>query len=88
MDSRRWRLNLFGQQELVAQLLNPRRGHIAGFEAPELADILRGLVPDFSVFAIFYRWDGQTLKVITLKHTAQDLPSRLAGMIASPKPES
>jgi hypothetical protein len=32
----------------------------------------------FPVFAVFYRWDGQTLTVITLEHTAQDLPSRLA----------
>jgi plasmid stabilization system protein ParE len=74
-------------QELVAQLLNnPRGGHLAGFEAPELADILRASVPGFPVFALFYRWDGGTLTVITLEHTAQDLPSRLASMISKPKP--
>jgi plasmid stabilization system protein ParE len=73
-------------QELVGQLLeNPRRGHFAGFEAPELADILRAPVPGFSVFALFYRWDGETLTVITLEHTAQDLPSRLASMVSNPR---
>lgn len=73
-------------QELVAQLLeNPQRGHLARFEAPDLADILRASVPGFSVFALFYRWDGQTLTVITLEHTAQDLPSRLASIVSNPK---
>ncbi len=70
-------------QTLVLQLLqNPQRGHSAGFEASDLADILRVAAPGFPVFAIFYRWDGQTLTVITLEHTAQDLPSRLAGIIS------
>src|SRR5258707_13562132 len=68
-------------QELVPQLLqNPQRGHYARFESSDLADILRIAVSGFSVFALFYRWDGQTLTVITLEHTAQDLPSRLAGI--------
>lgn len=72
-------------EELVVQLLkNPHRGHPARFEAPELADILRASVPGFSVFALFYRWDGQTLTVITLEHTAQDLPSRLASLVSKP----
>ena len=72
-------------QELVKQLLeNPRRGHFAGFEARELADILRASVPGFLIFALFYRWDGETLTVITLEHTAQDLPSRLASMVSNP----
>jgi plasmid stabilization system protein ParE len=76
-------------QELVGQLLeNPRRGHFAGFEVPELADILRASVPGFSVFALFYRWDGETLTVLTLEHTAQDLPSRLASMVSNPRPPS
>jgi len=75
--------------ELVRQLLkNPRSGHFAGFEAPDLADILRASVPGFSVFALFYRWDGETLTVITLEHTAQDLPSRLASMVATPRTPS
>ncbi len=69
-------------QELVPRLLqNPQRGHSARFEASDLADILRVAVPGFPVFALFYRWDGQTLTVITLEHTAQDLPSRLASII-------
>lgn len=73
-------------QELVVQLLeNPQRGHLARFEAPELADILRASTPGFSVFALFYRWDGQTLTVITAEHTAQDLPSRLASIVANPR---
>jgi plasmid stabilization system protein ParE len=76
-------------QELVAKLLkNPQRGHLAGFEAPELTDILRASVPGFSVFALFYRWDGQTLTVITLEHTAQNLPSRLASMVSNPRQPS
>ena len=76
-------------QELVKQLLaNPQRGHFAGFEARDLADILRAPVPGFSVFAIFYRWDGETLTVITLEHTAQDLPSRLASMVSNPRQSS
>jgi plasmid stabilization system protein ParE len=73
-------------QAPVAQLLkNPQRGHLARFEYPELADILRASVPGFSVFALFYRWDGETLTVITLEHTAQDLPSRIASMVSSPR---
>jgi plasmid stabilization system protein ParE len=72
-------------QESVLRLLqNPRRGHSARFESSDLADILRVAVPGFPVFAVFYRWDGQTLSVITLEHTAQDLPSRLAGMLSAP----
>jgi plasmid stabilization system protein ParE len=71
-------------QALVLQLLqNPQRGHSARFETPELADILRVAVPGFPIFALFYRWDGQTLTVITLEHAAQDLPSRLAGILSS-----
>lgn len=72
-------------EKLVSELLqNPRRGHSAGFESPDLADILRVPVPGFSVFALFYRWDGQTLTIITLEHTAQDLPPRLADIISTP----
>jgi plasmid stabilization system protein ParE len=76
-------------ESLVVQLLeNPLRGHQAGFESPELADVLRASVPGYSVFALFYRWDGETLTVITLEHTAQDLPSRLASMVSNPRPPS
>jgi plasmid stabilization system protein ParE len=76
-------------QKLVEQLVeNPQRGHFAGFAAGELADILRASVPGFSVFALFYRWDGETLTVITLEHTAQDLPSRLASMVSNPRRQS
>ncbi len=72
-------------EELVVRLLKaPRRGHAARFEPPDLADIFRVSVPGFSVFAIFYRWDGQVLTVITLEHTAQDLPSRLAALVSGP----
>src|SRR5271167_4986213 len=72
-------------RELVLRLLKaPQRGHSAGFEAPDLADILRASLPGFPVFALFYRWDGQTLTVITLEHTAQDLPARLAGILSVP----
>lgn len=71
--------------DLALHLLNnPQRGHLARFEAPDLADILRITVPGFPVFAIFYRWDGQTLTIITLEHTAQDLPSRLASIVSTP----
>jgi plasmid stabilization system protein ParE len=71
-------------RELVPQLLqNPQRGHSARFESSDLADILGAAVPGFSVFALFYRWNGQTLTVITLEHTAQDLPSRLAGILSA-----
>ena len=70
--------------DLVLQLLdNPQRGHLAGFEAVDLSDILRVTVPGFPVFALFYRWDGQTLTVITLEHAAQDLPSRLAAILST-----
>jgi plasmid stabilization system protein ParE len=69
-------------QELVVHLLeNPQRGHLARFESSDLADILRVAVPGFPVFAVFYRWDGQTLTVITLEHGAQDLPSRLSAIL-------
>ncbi|MBA4147039.1 MAG: type II toxin-antitoxin system RelE/ParE family toxin [Verrucomicrobia bacterium] len=69
-------------RDLVPRLLeNPGRGHPARFEALDLADILRVSVPGFAVFALFYRWDGETLTVITLEHTAQDLPSRLAAVL-------
>jgi plasmid stabilization system protein ParE len=72
-------------QELVLRLMeNPQRGHAARFEASDLADILRAAVPGFPVFALFYRWDGHTLTVITLEHTAQDLPARLAGLLSAP----
>ena len=70
-------------QELVLQLLqNPQRGHSARFDSPDLADILRVAVPGFPVFAVFYRWDRQTLTMITLEHAAQDLPSRLAAILS------
>jgi plasmid stabilization system protein ParE len=71
-------------EDLILQLLqNPGRGHLARFEAPDLADILRVALPGFPVFAVFYRWDGQTMTVITLEHTAQDLPARLAAVVAA-----
>ena len=70
-------------QQLVLQLLqNPRRGHSARFESADLADILRAPLPGFPVFALFYRWDGRALTVITLEHTAQDLPPRLARVLS------
>lgn len=76
-------------QELVAELLeNPQRGHLARFEAPELADILRAPVPGFPVFAVFYRWTNQTLTIITLEHTAQDLPARLASIVSNPSQQT
>jgi len=72
-------------QEVVLRLVeNPGRGHSARFESPDLADILRIAVPGFSVFALFYRWDGETITVITLEHTAQDLPARLANIVSGP----
>jgi plasmid stabilization system protein ParE len=71
-------------QEIVLRLLQyPHLGHSARFESSDLADVLRVAVPGFPVFALFYRWDGQTLTVITLEHTAQDLPSRLAGILSA-----
>src|SRR5262249_4902762 len=70
-------------EELVLLLLeSPRRGHSARFEAPDLADVLRVSIPSFPIFALFYRSDGQTLTVITLEHTAQDLPARLAAVLS------
>lgn len=73
-------------QGLVGKVLqNPQRGHLAGFESPDLADILCAAVPGFGVFAAFYRWDGRTLTIITLEHTAQDLPSRLAKIVSRPR---
>jgi plasmid stabilization system protein ParE len=69
-------------QDLVLQLLkNPQRGHSANFDSPDLADILRISVRGFPVFALFYRWNGQALTVITLEHSAQDLPARLAAVL-------
>ena len=74
-------------RELVVQLMtNPQRGHTAEFESPDLVNILRVAVPGFPVFAVFYRWDGHTLTVITLEHTAQDLPSRVAGILSAGAP--
>ena len=71
-------------RNLVPQLFeNPGRGHSARFEARDLADILRLSVPGFAVFALFYRWDGQTLTVITLEHPAHDLPARLAAVLSA-----
>lgn len=73
-------------QELVGHLLaNPRRRHSAGLEARGLAGILRASLPDFAVFAIFYRWEGDIQTVIALEHTAQDLQSRLASMVSNPR---
>ena len=70
-------------EEVVLRVLqNPQRGHSARFESADLADILRIVVPGFPVFALFYRWDGQTLTVITLEHAAQDLPARLANLLS------
>jgi plasmid stabilization system protein ParE len=72
-------------QDLVLKLLqNPQRGRPANFESSDLADILRVPVPGFPIFALFYRWNGRTLTVITLEHTAQDLPSRLAAVVSTP----
>jgi plasmid stabilization system protein ParE len=72
-------------QELVPRLLqNPGRGHSARFESGDLAAILRVAVPGFPVFALFYKWDGLAVTVITVEHTAQDLPSRLAGLLPRP----
>ena len=73
-------------QMLVAQLLeNPQRRHPARFHPSEMADILRASVPGFLVFAVFYRWNGETITIITLEHTAQDLPSRLASIVSTPR---
>ena len=63
---------------------NPLRGHPARFESADLADVLRASVPGFPVFAVFYRWDGHTLTILTFEHTAQDLPNRLASIVSKP----
>jgi hypothetical protein len=52
-------------------------------QSADLADVLRIAVPGVPVFALFYRWDGQTLTVITLEHAAQDLPARLANLLST-----
>jgi ParE toxin of type II toxin-antitoxin system, parDE len=68
--------------DLVLQLVrNPQRGHVAGFESADLGDILRANLPGFPLFGLFYRWNGQTLAAITLEHTAQNLPAKLAGIL-------
>jgi plasmid stabilization system protein ParE len=70
-------------QALIHQLArNPGAGHSARFEAEDLRDILRATIPGFSIFAVFYRWDASTLTVITVEHTAQDLPARLAAVVS------
>ncbi len=43
----------------------------------------RPQLPGFPVFAVFYRWDGQTLTVINVAHTVPDLPARLAGLFSA-----
>lgn len=63
-------------------MASPGSGHSAGFQAPDLADILRTSVPGFPIFSIFYRSERQTLTLITVEHTAQDLPARLASILA------
>ena len=80
---RKWPPGSRGQHRRwsYAYLQNPQRGHSARFESADLADVLRIAVPGFPVFALFYRWDGQTLTVITLEHAAQDLPARLANLL-------
>ena len=71
-------------QKLVLRLRDkPQCGHSARFESPDLVDVFRAALPGFPVFALFYRWDGQTLTAITLEHTAQDLPARLAGLLSA-----
>lgn len=73
-------------EELISRLLeNPGGGHSARFEAAELADILQASVPGFGVFALFYRWSEDSLTIITIEHSKQDLPSRLAGIVGRPK---
>jgi hypothetical protein len=74
-----------GVAHIVLQLLrNPQRGHSARFESADLTDVLRVALPDFQVFAVFYRWDRKTLTVITSEYTAQDLPARLAAVLSTP----
>ena len=63
-------------------LENPGRGHPARFEAAELADILRASVPGFGIFAVFYRWTEDSVTLITIEHCKQDLPSKLAKVVA------
>jgi hypothetical protein len=60
---------------------NRQRGHVAGFDSSDLANILR-VAARFPVFALFIA--GTALTIITLKHTAQDLPSRLANIVSTP----
>ena len=73
------------KQLIHALVQNPSRGHLARFESPDLADILRASIPGFPVFAVFYRWNGHTLTILTLEHTAQHLPGRLASIVSNPK---
>jgi hypothetical protein len=47
---------------------------------------LRAALPGIQVFDHSYSWDGQTLTIITLEHTAQDLPSPLASIVSIPGP--
>ncbi|MGZ8898640.1 MAG: type II toxin-antitoxin system RelE/ParE family toxin [Limisphaerales bacterium] len=69
-------------RELINLLLeNPQRGHSARFEAPELTDIQRMSVPGFPVFSVFYRWSEDAVTLITIEHSKQDLPSRLASIV-------
>jgi plasmid stabilization system protein ParE len=76
---------VLASQDIILQLLkNPRRGHSARFESSNLTDVLRVALPHFPIFAVFYRWDGKFLTVITLEHTAQDLPARVAALLSAP----
>lgn len=76
---------VLASQDIVLQLLkHPQRGHSARFETPDLTDVLRVALPNFQILAVFYRWDGKALTVITLENTAQDLPARLAAVLSTP----
>ena len=63
---------------------NPGRGHTARFEATDLADVFRSSVRGFPLFAIFYRWNADTVTIISVEHTSQDLPARLAKVLSTP----
>ena len=55
----------------------PFMGRLRQFRGKDLANIRSWRVDDFETYLIFYRFDGQRLEILRIKHGAMNFPRAL-----------
>lgn len=64
-------------QTIESLSLQPRKGRLRKFRGKDLKNIRSWRVDDFENYLIFYRFAGERLEILRIKHGAMDFPQAL-----------